>query len=163
VSARLFPGQFGDLFELQGGEQKTHTVWLAFGPAGQPPDLSLGWTHHPARAHASPDWYEAAGAVPYLAPPASNPPIPIETYLTGAMEGGDSFFAGRERIDEYGWRHYGDVYADHEVLYYKGPSPILSHYNNQYDVIYGTILQYLRSGDARWVDLFAPLARHVID
>jgi hypothetical protein len=163
VSVRLFPRQFADLFELQGGEQKTHQVWLNFGAAGRLPDLSLGWVHRPARAHASPRWYETSDAVPYLVPMSADPRTPMDDFLSGALDGEKSFFAGRELIDEYGWRNYGDVYADHEALYYKGLAPIIAHYNNQYDVIYGTLLQYLRSGDLRWVDLFAPLARHVLD
>jgi hypothetical protein len=176
LCVRLFPGQFGDLFELQGGEQKTHTVWLDFSaPAakracragcgrleGRSSDLRLGWVHRPARAHAAPEWYAASGAIPYLMPAAESP-SPTDAFLAGALDGDGSFFAGREFIDEYGWRHYGDVYADHEAAYYKGPQPVVSHYNNQYDVIYGTILQHFRSGDLRWVELFAPLARHVID
>src|SRR5262249_15814724 len=88
---------------------------------------------------------------------------PMEAFLSGAVEGPNTLAARREVIDEYGWRHYGDLYADHEGAYYAGTPPVISHYNNQYDVIYGTILQYLRSGDARGVDLFDPLARHVID
>jgi hypothetical protein len=163
VSVRLFPGQFGDLFELQGGEQKTHTIWLDFRASGPPSDAALAWVHRPARAHAAPDWYEASGAIPYLAPMTAAADAPMDAFLTGALEGDDSFFAGRERIDEYGWRNYGDVYADHEATYYKGPTPIVSHYNNQYDVVYGLIVQHLRSGDARWAGLFAPLARHVMD
>jgi hypothetical protein len=162
LCVRLFPGQFGDLFELQGGEQKTHTVWLDFRAAGQSSDLRLGWAHRPARAHAAPERYAASGAIPYLMPAAESP-SPTDALLAGALDGDGSFFAGREFIDEYGWRHYGDVYADHEAAYYKGPPPVVSHYNNQYDVIYGTILQHFRSGDPRWVELFAPLARHVID
>jgi hypothetical protein len=163
VRIRLFPGQFDDLFELQGGEQKTHVVWLEFHAAGQSSDRRLGWVHQPCRVHAAPEWYEASGAVPYLAPAPAGPRTPMDALLWGAVDGADSFFAGREAIDEYGWRNYGDVYADHEAVYYKGPPPVVSHYNNQYDVLYGTILQYLRTGDPRWVDLFDPLARHVID
>src|SRR5262249_40594633 len=72
-------------------------------------------------------------------------------------------FARREVSDEYGWRHYGDLYADHEAAHYTGPGPIISHYNNQYDVIYGALLQYYRTGDAPWAELLEPLARHVID
>jgi hypothetical protein len=160
---RLFPGQFGDLFELQGGEQKTHTVWFDFGAPGETSELSLAWAHRPARPHAAPGWYAATGALPYLEPMPAAPRSSMDTFLSGALDGEQSFIAGREFIDEYGWRHYGDVYADHEALYYRGTPPVVSHYNNQYDVIYGTILQYLRSGDPRWADLFAPLARHVID
>ena len=42
-------------------------------------------------------------------------------------------------------------------------SPLISHYNNQYDAIYGMLIQYLRSGDGRWFHLMRDLARHVID
>src|SRR5262249_50939880 len=45
---RLFPEQFGDPFELQGGEQKTHTFWLSFAPPGAADDLALRWGHSPA-------------------------------------------------------------------------------------------------------------------
>jgi hypothetical protein len=83
--------------------------------------------------------------------------------LSKAVAGPNSLLARREVIDEYGWRHYGEVYADHEAAYYDGPPPVVSHYNNQYDVIHGTLLQYLRTGDARWFDLLDPLARHVRD
>ena len=58
---------------------------------------------------------------------------------------------------------YGEVYADHEAEHYAGRAPVISHYNNQYDLIYGLLLQYLRNGDRRWFELCDPLARHVID
>src|SRR5205085_1892300 len=32
-----------------------------------------------------------------------------------------------------------------------------------YDVVLGTLVHYLRTGDERWLAIFAPLARHVID
>src|SRR5262249_1449394 len=77
--------------------------------------------------------------------------------------GANSLFARREVIDEYGWRNFGDFYADHEAAYCPDPPPVVSHYNNQYDVIYGTLLQYLRTGDGRWFELADPLARHVLE
>src|SRR5207249_3752466 len=46
---------------------------------------------------------------------------------------------------------------------YQGPAPVVSHYNNQYDFVLGTLLHYLRTGDPAWFDLGDPLARHVID
>lgn len=159
----LFPEQFRDPFELQGGEQKTHTAWLHFGPPDHGADLPLAWVHEPARVRATPEWYAASGAVPFLTPAGSKDEGPLAAVLAEAIAGPNSFFAKREVIDEYGWRHYGEVYADHEAAYYHGPKPVVSHYNNQYDVIYGLIFQYLRTGDGRWLDLFDPLARHVID
>src|SRR5205085_12422352 len=74
-----------------------------------------------------------------------------------------SLHSQREVIDEFGWRHFGEVYADHEAAYYQGTAPVISHYNNQYDVIYGTLLQYLQTGEPSWAELFDPLARHVMD
>src|SRR5262249_24458101 len=50
-----------------------------------------------------------------------------------------------------------------EATYYTGPLPVISHYNNQYDVLHGLLLQYLRTGDPRWFALADPLARHVMD
>jgi hypothetical protein len=77
-----------------------------------------------------------------------------------ALDGDDTFDAKRERIDEYGWRHFGDLYADHE----NGTEPLLtrvSHYNNQYDAVAGLITQALRTGDPRWWVLADDLANHV--
>jgi hypothetical protein len=160
LRVRLFPRQFGDLFELQGGEQKTHVVWLRFAAPGQPP---LSWVHQPVAVHASPEWYAASGALPYLLPVDEDPDCRLQELLASVVEGSNSFLARREVIDEYGWRNYGELYADHEAAYYKGPAPVISHYNNQYDPVYGTLLQFFRTGDVRWLDLHDALARHVID
>src|SRR6185295_9251582 len=40
---------------------------------------------------------------------------------------------------------------------------VISHYNNQYDLVNGAVLQFLRTGDVEWFRLLDPLARHVID
>jgi hypothetical protein len=162
LRVRLFPGQLADLHELQGGEQKTHVVWLAFGPEGRNPS-ALDWVHQPARVQVPPEWSAASHALPHFLPVSDGARTPLDELLAEAVTGASSHFARREIIDEYGWRPYGDLYADHEAAYYKGPAPIVSHYNNQYDVIYGAILQYLRTGESRWFDLLDPLARHVMD
>jgi hypothetical protein len=161
LRVRLFPEQFGELFELQGGEQKTHTIWLHFGDASEASQAALDWVHGPVVAHTSPEWYSTCGALLHLA--AAKPGGALENYLGEVIEGNNSLFARREIIDEYGWRHYGDVYADHEAAYYTGPPPVISHYNNQYDMVQGALLQYYRTGDRRWFELLDPLARHVID
>jgi hypothetical protein len=163
LNLRLFPGQFDDTFELQGGEQKTHTAWLHFSRSDRLAIDSLGWVHRPARVHCTPEWYAEAGVIPYLDPARPDPDDRYESLLSGVVAGPRSFSARREIIDEYGWRNYGEVYADHEAAYYKGEPPIISHYNNQYDVINGLLIQYFRTGDPRWFDLADPLARHVMD
>jgi hypothetical protein len=159
---RLFPGQFADLFELQGGEQKTHTVWLHFGGPDTPGDV-LDWVHRPADARATPDWYAASGSFPDVVPAVPDASDRFDDYLRPVIDGPSSLIARREVIDEYGWRNYGDIYADHENAFYEGPKPVVSHYNNQFDPLFGAILQYTRTGDGRWRNVFDPLARHVID
>jgi hypothetical protein len=157
----LFPNQWGDLHELQGGEQKTHIVWLHFGERGAAPGGVLDWVHDPPVVCPDPRWYASSGAAEYLA--AEAPGERFDAYLAEATDPLDGLLARREVIDEYGWRHYGEVYADHEARRHKGDQPLVSHYNNQYDVVYGAMLQWWRTGDRRWRDLFEPLARHVID
>jgi hypothetical protein len=156
----LFPRQHSDLFELQGGEQKTHTVWLHFGAGAA--DDGLAWVHAPAAVRPTPEWYEGTGAVPHLAA-AGDDESRLDAYLNEAITGGASLLARREVIDEYGWRHFGEIYGDHEARLHTGPEPFVSHYNNQYDPVYGGLLQFWRTGERHWLELLDPLARHVID
>lgn len=160
IRLRLFPRQFPDVHELQGGEQKTHRIRLQLRPATEaaesPPDfpghvqpLSLSPTAIPGL----PDWTHADPATLARLDELG------EEFLTAPR----GLFANRERVDEYGWRNWGDLHADHEEQHYHGEQPLVSHYNNQFDVLLGFLLQYLRTGDERWMDLARPLARHVID
>ena len=159
IRLRLFPRQAADLHELQGGEQKRHRVRLrlsddaaetaadVFPPRKQPLSLS------PQAVPGLPDWTSGDGEV--LAR--------LDRLLEEFLDGPRGVVANRERVDEYGWRNYGDLHADHEEQHYHGPQPLVSHYNNQFDVLCGFLLQFFRTGDERWMELAHPLARHVID
>jgi hypothetical protein len=158
---RLFPKQFPDLFELQGGEQKTHTIWLSFDDA-RASAAALDWVHQPALVRAPLEWVADSGAVPWILgerPEADR----FDAYMDAALNDNKGLLARREWIDEYGWRNFGEIYADHEGAYYDGPKPVISHYNNQFDSIQGALLQFIRTGDPRWREVSDPLARHVID
>src|SRR5271166_2018594 len=146
LNVRLFPSQYGDLYELQGGEQKTHTVWLKFDRGDQAGLDSLSWVHRPVRVHCTPEWYSTTEVIPYLLPASTDPNDRFESFTSTIIDGPSSFFFRREIIDEYGWRNFGEVYADHEAEHYEGPAPVISHYNNQYDLVNGLLLQYLRNG-----------------
>ena len=161
ITLRLFPQQAGDGHELQGGEQKTHTFAVAFGADATAE--SLEWFRTPPRVTLSPEWVAATGAVPYLTPQAADPHADYLALVGAALDGPDTFTHKRERIDEYGWRHFGDIWGDHEAVYHRGPEPMVSHYNNQYDPVFGFGVQLLRSGDARWADHMDALAAHVAD
>ena len=159
----LFPSQAQDLFEIQGGERKSHTMWLQFNLAEHADASDLRWVHHPARIQADPEWYQSAGVFPCDGMASQEEVSKLDALLNEVVSGESSVFARRECVDEYGWRHFGEVYADHEGEHYNGPPPVISHYNNQYDQIYGALLQYIITGDPRWYEFFDPLARHVMD
>ncbi len=162
LALRLFPRQSAGLHELQGGEQKTHLFHLALGRdrVSEPP---LAWSRAPLLVRADPEWYAASGAIPRLVARERDPNHLYLELVDLAIEGDESFEAKRERIDEYGWRHFGDMWADHETVFNRGPGPRASHYNNQFDAVAGAAIQFLRSGDGRWQRMMDELARHVVD
>jgi YetA-like protein len=167
LSLRFFPKQFQDIYELQGGEQKTHTAYLLF--EGSDADSgSLEWIHDRLAPRTTPSWYSDSKAISYLAPPelsdkGSKSLKSLESLVDSAVTGENTFFHRREIIDEYGWRNFGDLYADHEAIGHTGDRPLVAHYNNQYDVIQGAVIQYFRSGNMHWFELASDLAKHVID
>lgn len=146
-----------DCHELQGGERFTHELTLGF---GDPDPETLEAFRSPSTVVVDPEWWAVGGDPPCLTP-LVDPHAPYERLVSAAIEGEDTFRHKHDRIDEYGWRHYGDLYADHE----NGPAsdrpPIVSHYNNQYDAVFGLTAQFMRSGDARWWHLARDLATHV--
>jgi hypothetical protein len=158
----LFPASAGSPVELQGGEQKRHRVWLAFG-ARQSADASIVRRQLPSHVTVDPADVARSGAVYGFRAPGESDDARYFSYMQTIIEGDRSFFAGREIIDEYGWRNHGDIYADHEAVNHRGSGPFISHYNNQYDFVLGSVLHGLRSGDPRWFQLMRDLARHVID
>ena len=162
ITVSLFPAEFPDLHEIQGGEQKTHTFWVAFGP-DRTTDVPLEWCRAPLLAHTTPEWYAAAAAMPYLTPAAEDPNTDYLCLVNEAIDGNDTFEQKREVIDEYGWRNFGDLYADHEAVLDSGQEALVSHYNNQYDAVAGFACQFLRSGSPRWWTQMDELARHVTD
>lgn len=158
-SIQFFPEWFPDKFELQGGEQKTQEAFV---------DLlsnqdSLDWVEYPLQATLSREYYASTNAILYLSDSDSELNHSLLDLVQAGIEGPANFFAKREVIDEYGWRNFGELYADHENLEFPGTGEVISHYNNQYDAISGFAFQYIISGDRRWFSLMDELARHVYD
>lgn len=152
----LPPG--GDVHEIQAGERCDFAWWITCGRAGD--GETAAWCRHPSTVLPEIAAVAAVEAMPALLPVAPGVNDGYEALVAAAVDGDDSFLAKRERIDEYGWRHYGDLYADHE----NGDTPgrqFVSHYNNQYDAVLGLTLQALRHDDHRWWRQAADLARHV--
>ena len=162
LSLNLFPQSAVELHEFQGGEQKTHTFYVAFGK-DTITDEPMVWCRSPIVSHASPEWYAATGAIEYLTPKASDPHAKYLALVDQAIEGPDTFLTKRETIDEYGWRNFGDIYGDHEAVGWAGKSPMISHYNNQYDCVAAFLIQFFRSGDTRWLSQGIECADHTCD
>ncbi len=156
---RLFPGQYNDLYELQGGERKTHTMYLDF--TGNKD--ALNWIHKPLRPVVPRKNYADSGAIPYMSSCSFEEDAQYDVLLKGSITGSQSFFEKREVVDEYGWRNFGEVYADHEAIGHTGEMPFVSHYNNQYDQIYGFLKEFIASGEPKWFELMDDLATHVYD
>jgi hypothetical protein len=151
-----------DEHELQGGEQKTFRAVVALAP-DTVSDVPLAWVCDPMRIYPSPDWCCAAGVIPFVVPESSDKNRAYVSLIRRALDGADAFEAKRERADEYGWRDFGDLPADHESAFQPKDQPLVSHYNNQYDAMAAFAMHFLRSGDERWWTLMDDLARHTRD
>lgn len=163
LAVRFWPRQFSDLHELQGGEHNTRVVWLDFARDAAKACQRLSSVHERALAIVDSQWIARSRVLPFFPSPGAPKRTELRDLLQKALGGPHSFFAKREAIDEYGWRNFGDVWADHEEEFYEGPRPIISHFNNQYDLLYSFLLQYLLTSDRRWWMLADPLARHLMD
>jgi hypothetical protein len=162
LTFRMFPRQPGDTYELQGGERKTHRFTMLFADDAASRD-AMFWGRETAIAAATPDWYCAASSVSHLSIAEESRDPRYERLISAAIEGSESFERKRQVIDEFGWRNFGDIYADHENAFSGAETPIVSHYNNQYDAVGGFAAQFMRSGDARWWRAMNELAWHVTD
>ncbi len=133
----LFPPRTKGGHELQAGEQKTHTLFLSVHGVGALHAAGAGLVRArlDARAGLLPldarYTHASASALPYLTPLASDRDPGYQALVRSAIEGPESFVEKRERLDSCGWRHFGDVYGDHEAAFHQGPALLVSHWNNQ--------------------------------
>lgn len=155
----IFPKEFSDLYELQGGERKTHTMYIDFGLE----DEALSWCADAGYPVLNPEWVEQSRVFPYMTVSDNGRHEIFDELISGAIEGENSFFSRREIIDEFGWRNFGELYADHEAIGYQGNSPLISHYNNQYDFAYSAVRQFASTANPKWFELMNDLAHHIVD
>ncbi|HYE86798.1 MAG TPA: hypothetical protein VEA16_10615, partial [Vicinamibacterales bacterium] len=151
----MFPRSYGDLHELQGGERSTLTLAVCFGRdtvSAEP----LAWIRSPLRVSADRASYRYSGTWAPIAAGSERSAAGYDALVTSAVHGPDPLMERREVIDEYGWRNFGDLYADHE-------GALVSHYNNQYDAVAGFITRFLQTGEHKWWLLADQLASHVTD
>ncbi len=162
IKVHLLAEESDGCHELQAGETFSRTIWLKHfdGPAGVE---DLAWVYQPLVARPTNTQLAMSGCLEWFTEQALAPDYPSHQLTQEMIDGPTNFFAKREAIDEYGWRNFGDMWADHEEAYATQPKPIISHYNNQYDLLHGLLRRFLVTGDPRWWQLAAPLARHIMD
>lgn len=151
----LFPSEAPADIELQAGEKKTHDISISFSPEpSKSPNSSLA-------CRLLPEWIQKTRVFPYFS--VIDHKTPLQNIIDGGLSTNQGFKAKREQVDEYGWRNFGDTYADHETSGYNGDSIFVSHYNNQYDPLGGFLKQWLKSGELEWLELANDLAKHICD
>lgn len=163
LSLGLFPRQFNDDFELQGGERKTGALFFDFGTDAIETEAKVKSFLSPLVIKLDPKYYSKTEVFGSLNLPDEDTRSDYTSIINHVIDGKNNFFQKREIIDEYGWRHFGCLYGDHEAVKTNESVPLVSHYNNQYDPLLGFILHYFRSGDARWRELAVDLASHTMD
>ena len=157
IQLRVFPKHHGDLHELQGGERKNHDILFCFLQDTHPNPVAAEQPY----AELAPQIYTDSGVFRYFDHEVTHQQY--EQLISKSLHPDTGFFAKREQLDEYGWRNFGEVYADHETAHHKEDTLFVSHYNNQYDPIMGFAKQYALTGDRAWFILMHDLAVHVMD
>jgi len=162
----ILPREHADVHELQGGERSTFAFVMCWGRDSVSAE-PLAWARSPLRVSADPESYQQAGCWAPLASGSEAARAGYDALVDHVIEGETSFRQRRELVDEYGWRHFGEIYADHEAV---GPAEaghhidaMVSHYNNQYDAVAGLGTRFLQTGDTRWFAAMDELANHVTD
>jgi hypothetical protein len=160
VRVGLFPHEWPDDHELQGGEIKTHEVAFYFhtGPQGSSVAENrvatvMGAFHYPLIVRAPAESYLSSGFFNYAAPYDSRSYPTYESLMNGGIaDKGRNIVINRDRRDEYGWRNWGDTPAYNEFDETGGPHSgrlAVSHFNHEYDHGYAMLFHGLRATDAR--------------
>lgn len=179
VRVGLWPKEFPSVHELQGGEIKTHEIafWYHTGSQGSSREVNriagtMAGFHHPLYVRARPQDYLAGMYENFTVYEPGRFPT-FERYMQGAVMAEDeNLFTQREVIDEYGWRNFGDTWAKNERNKTGGPhsgQTMVNHFNLEYDLGYGMLLQSLRttgvaeSISRKWWALAEPALLHESD
>ena len=180
VRVSLWPEEFPDVHELQGGERKTHQIAFYFHTGDQESSINenrvatvMCGFMKPLLVRATAESYLASG---FFDDASVYDPKRFPTYeklcQSGVVGKNGNQFDDIDRMDEYGWRNFGDTPAMNEFDETGGPSTgrrAASHFNHEYDHGFGMIFQHLRTFSAapdlsqKWWQLGAPAILHESD
>ena len=117
----LWPGEFASVHELLGGEQKTHEMLFVFGGKGDSAEKAeqrLTAFQRPLYPIPDPEAVIASNAFWITAPLDRQAHEAMEescdAFVHPSGDRAETVQSKWEQIDEYGWRHFGDTFADNE-------------------------------------------------
>lgn len=120
-------------YKMRQGMTKTHEVWLGL-DGGSPP------LDRPLFAVAPPSWYARSGALGEFAV-ADPARAVVRDYDKKVADTLDKYLANRERGREFGMFNFGDWWGER----------LINWGNIEYDTQHAFFLQFVRSGDIRFL------------
>jgi len=123
-------------------------VWL--GDAAASPANLAQMVQQPLFAVARPEVYCRSGVFGHVLPAQPGPMDQYEEFFGLAFRGLEQT---RQRRREYGWMNYGDTFGERRFNWI----------NNEYDLIFGLLLQFARTGDLGCLWRADQQARHTAD
>ncbi len=161
IEVSLFPGEYAGPYSFRPGEQKTHEVTVCFhGPGGESAARSrAAAAQDPLVASASVEQYMTSGAMGRVTGPTGDGEFDSYEALNRAtLDGGTGtdLFDVIEDAEFYSWQDFGEEPVDYE----NGGT---GSFNQKYNFDLGMIIQWMRTGDARWWRLAEAAGKHTAD
>jgi len=140
-------------YQVASGTEPTTDVLLYFGhgPAQDDMDernVARAWQQQD-KLLATPEHYCRSGAFGELEPSKQGA---FEAFDGFVRKGLDLLEAARERRREYSWMNYGDTYGERGVNWT----------NQEYDLQWGLLVNFARTGDAAYLDRALQAADHTV-
>ncbi len=150
--ARLYAWFKDGKYLFRAGQLTQHDVFVRYdaaGAGGDPDPLRFAaWMSHPLLPQAPPAYLCATGVLGRPLFPRT--PGVWDEYEAYFERGFRNTLKDREKRRTYGWMHYGDWFGER----------YLNYGNNEYDLAWGTGLQWMRTGDRRYFNRGLQMARH---
>jgi hypothetical protein len=121
--------------------------------------ISLNAQTEPAQValHVHPEWVANSKAIERFVPNTQTSDW-HQLLLTP-----EQWLTKRETVDLFGFRHFGELFADHESTQLPPGEHLVSVYNNQYDPLAGFLKLWLSTGENAYFELADALAKHILD
>jgi len=145
--------------ELQPGEIKSHTLGFSVANECSLTQLKLSNCISLDLSNT-----QQSQAIPFLTESLLQHPLQNLFHDPNGESSYDhKWLAKREALDEFGWRNFGDLFADHEAAHYEGDGIFVSHYNNQYDPLFGFLKLWILTGKSEYKTLADDLFDHTFN